>query len=173
MRALIPSQGHHPYDLITRQRSTFKYRHLRGHRISASEFWGETNIQTIASTYYVPGTLLDTEDMTVNYKKLSLFLEIAFQWQRFMSSPLCSAPAPLLYRLQPCLSCQDCCLALPSLSLVPTTSLSSLSPVARLHLLLYLSTLVWLQELSLLSAAFLGSAACRMWALVPLPFLAG
>lgn len=139
--------------------------------MSASEFWGDTNIQTIASTYYVPGTLLDTEDMTVKNCPCSWRLHSS---GRDSCPPLsASAPAPLLYRLQPCLSCQDCCLALPSLSLVPTTSLSSLSPVARPHLVPYLSTLVWLQELSLLSAAFLGSAACRMWALVPLPFLAG
>ena len=36
-----------------------------------------------------------------------------------------------------------------------------------------LFTLLWLQELSLLSLAFLGSAACRMRVLLPLPFPAG
>lgn len=72
--------------------------------------------------------------------------------------------------------CQGSCWVPPCLSLafMVSITLSSRLPAASYHLLTHLFSLLWMQELSMLLFALLGSAACRVGASGPLsPILQG
>ena len=109
-------------------------------------------------------TLLDTEDMAGI--KTTLLLETTPQGERVKPS---AAPLLVGYAFPPCRppACSSPCS--PASHYATLFSASGGSPAPASLLL----TLLWLQALSLLSLAFLGSAACRMRVPLPLPFLAG